>query len=528
MTLIAPELSESKDQELDDSKIKWEEWKKLITENGSSDQKLRQCIDFMMESLSQPKLPNFKSFWEARKICIDLFKDSSLSSVLRGQMWAEFIELTQQARQLKKIFEEQSAFAVEQIGSAIDALENEIALFEETINKTFQVTFASNPRSIQGHVSYYGENQRKIFLYNALAAKINGLRKELMNTEMRIRSRNQFFQRLSKAGDLVFPVRKNCIQEISAKFSEDVKTFMKKHPLHVDANQSLHFIREEIKALQGFAKEIYLNTPTFSETREALSKYWDKMRSIEKERKKKYAENKQLYKENFEEVKRQIEEFKSLYEKVTPSSAQMNHQMSGLHRLIQTKELGIQDKKALKEEIAKAKDFLCEKIRKEESIQEQQEKEKEQKNQAYLASLKTEVEEFEASVEKYSAHELREKYQQLQQKLVANDHETLRARLTSFQDVILERSHREIVDGSKGTAEELSVLYAIRQEKMQLLEQITEQHEKYRKCAVSSGLNFEKAIYYQEQIAKEKERLDTAEEALEDVEKRIQELKTRC
>ena len=56
------------------------------------------------------------------------------------------------------------------------------------------------------------------------------------------------------------------IKEISESFITDIDTFVNKH-FHPDTiEESLFFLREEIKALQTIAKALTLNTRSFTHT----------------------------------------------------------------------------------------------------------------------------------------------------------------------------------------------------------------------------------------------------------------------
>ena len=67
-----------------------------------------------MRSAPQPQSPHFKDFWEARRLCLPLFKEN-MNPKSRSLLWAEYIEISAEARKLKEILDEQSPFAVEQI-----------------------------------------------------------------------------------------------------------------------------------------------------------------------------------------------------------------------------------------------------------------------------------------------------------------------------------------------------------------------------------------------------------------------------
>ena len=64
---------------------------------GLSDQARAQ---FTRIALSQPGMPRFKDFWEGRRLCLPLFKEN-LTPKVRSQLWAEYIELSSEARRFK-------------------------------------------------------------------------------------------------------------------------------------------------------------------------------------------------------------------------------------------------------------------------------------------------------------------------------------------------------------------------------------------------------------------------------------------
>jgi len=65
------------------------------------DKKLEFGIDFMEKSIAQTGTPHFKSFWEARTICLELFKEN-ISPPLRAVLWAKYNDLSKEARRLKR------------------------------------------------------------------------------------------------------------------------------------------------------------------------------------------------------------------------------------------------------------------------------------------------------------------------------------------------------------------------------------------------------------------------------------------
>ncbi|MFZ0564643.1 MAG: hypothetical protein WAM28_00375, partial [Chlamydiales bacterium] len=249
---------------------------------SNPEEKLQVSIQYMRSALSQEKAPNFKGFWEVRKICITLFKEP-LSPPLRSLLWGEYVELTREGRRLKSMLDGESAFAMEQIDLAISALEGEIKQFEDDQNGVIKTSpsleLPEQLQTLKERFPYYEKLQRELNILNRFSSRVNGLRKELIKTEMRIRQKNKFFRRLSLLGDFVFPPRKKMIREISESFIQDVDAFVKNHFSHPhfspEAMQhSVFHYREEIKGLQQVAKLLTLNTHAFSITRDQLSRCW--------------------------------------------------------------------------------------------------------------------------------------------------------------------------------------------------------------------------------------------------------------
>ena len=124
---------------------------------ASAEEKIRFCLEFMRGVLGD-KAPRFKDYWEAKRICLPLFKES-LPPPVRSQLWAQYIEVSTEARHLKEILDEQSAFAMEQIDLAIQAIEADLAKYSEI-----------TPSDIQRVArQYLGATQRSVVWTNPKA-----------------------------------------------------------------------------------------------------------------------------------------------------------------------------------------------------------------------------------------------------------------------------------------------------------------------------------------------------------------------
>lgn len=499
------------------------------TQKGLED-RLQFALHFMEQALSQGAVPQFRHFWEVRRICLALFKEN-ISPNLRSQFWSRYSELSQEARRIKELLDEQSAFAVEQIEIAISALEKEIENREQiVIAKVFPEEFVY-PQSLKEKKEFYSSLQKQLNLLNTEAARINALRKELLKTDMRIRQKNKFFQRLSHAGDKVFPQRKELIKEVSQQFTEDVEYFIREH-FEKTHHESLYTLREEIKSLQGLAKILTLNTHSFTQTRMHLSECWDKLKVEEKERKKEWVQQKQTYKENAEEVRKQLQAFKEEYSQGVLSSQEALKRLETLSSLMRKKELGRDDVKALRTEMNAAKEPIVTQIKQIEEEKHKQELDRNRQRKETFDALKKRAEALIESQSSYDADQLSSEKDNLlteiqHSQLNKNEKQEIERILKPLRDIITEKRESALLnlsDDDRHSIEQLKEL--LRQRKIRRQE-IKDQLEVYRKSAGSSSLDFTKAMTYAAQINEENERLERANQGIKEIEDKLAELQSR-
>lgn len=493
--------------------------------------KLKLAIDFMEASLAQGGSPHFRSFWEVRRLILPLFKEN-ISPSLRNQLWLKFSELSKEARRLKEILDEQSAFAVEQIEMAIQGLEKDISQFDEQSEKALFPETLSFPQTLQNQFGIYQNLQKQLNVLNAQAARINGLRKELLKTEMRVRHKNKFFQRLSSTGDLVFPKRKELIKEISQQFTADIDKFINAHFGEQPSHESLYVLREEIKALQGLAKVLTLNTQSFTHTRAKLSECWDRIKVEEKERKKERAEKRVLFKQNAEEIEKQILHLKEIIEKNEESPAESQKKVEGIATQMRKVDLGRDELKVLRDGLGDIRKLLQEKMKGVEEARQHQENERERQKKEKYKILKEQVEQL------MKDHEGIEADQLLFQRdaLIAQIHDSsltkiekqeLEKSLKPLRDIITEKKEQALMSLSDDDRQALQQLKTILSQRKERRQEIKNQLEQLRKAAGSSGLDFEKAMSTKMQINEEKERLEKANQAIQEIEDKIVELQAK-
>lgn len=362
-------------------------------EAGSVEEKIRIAIAFMESRLSLAGAPGFKDFWEARKLCLPLFRET-ISPWARSEYWQQYTDLSTEARRLKSILEEQSVFAFEQIELAIQALLRDLTVKEEILAQVPDIEILVQSKTLASGKEEYNKIQKELFFLNGLAAKVNALRKEVIRTDMRVRSKNKLFEKLSSCGDQIFPRRKELILVISERFASDIERIMvSQFSGSTIPSQPLHQLREEVKTLQSIAKVLTLNTQVFTETRLKLSRCWDLLREWDKERKKEVQEKREQFHAKLGLALEKVVSFEALcaqsseYSSIEKASKDLFHELKdmGLDRFAW---------KDLQERIDKAKAPHEEQRRKEVEAIQIKERAEEESRAAKVFTLRSNIESF--------------------------------------------------------------------------------------------------------------------------------------
>lgn len=491
--------------------------------------KLQKAISFMEEAISQSKTPHFKSFWQVRDLCLELFKEN-ISPPLRVSLWAKYSELSKEARRLKDLLDEQSAFAVEQIEIAINALENDLEKKPES--QESQSLAALECKTLEAHSDSYSQIQNELNFLNVQAVRVNALRKELIKTEMRIRKKNKFFQRLSAIGDKIFPRRKELIQGISKQFMEDVEMFINIHFSHEKPRAPYFFLRDEIKALQGAAKSLTLNSGAFARTRIRLSECWDKIKVLDKERKQELANRKATFKQNVDTVLKNIEEVKQAISSDQLSTADGNQRLDNISASMRDLELGRDEVKFLRDQIAEARKPLLEKMRQIEEERQEHVRERIRQKQKLIADLQHEIDALLKAAPAYSLEQLSSDQSALLGKiqesaLIKTEKQELERQLKPLNDLIADKKEQALMALSADDRQSLEQLREVLRQRRERRQEIKEKLEDLRRACGASGLDFERAMEYQSQIGDEKDRLEKINHGLIEIEEKIVQLEQK-
>ncbi len=483
----------------------------------SAEDKIRAYLDFMKAALND-KTPRFKDYWDAKRECLPLFKET-ITPAARADLWNQYTELSTEARHLKTQLDEQSAFAMEQIDLAISALETDLTKLPEILAISSEILFPEYSFALQGKKEFYVTAQKELNLLNTLASRVTSFRKEVIKTEMRIRFKNKLFERLSKAGDLIFPRRKELIQQISSQFLADVMQFATSQEIH----------RDEIKTLQQFAKELTLDTQTFTKTRLELSRLWEVLKEQDKVRKLEMTEKREATQKNVLLVMDKVKPFaeRCKLETFTPDEA--SKQAGEILTFMKTIDLGRDEVRYLKDEISKARSPIDERLAKEQQAREKDLEEAQRQRREKIEQFKARIKELATQVADKPIEELNLSKDKLQQELnlLTTTHaekELLEHEIKMVRDLINEKKEQAMLALSPEQRQSLDHLYTVIDEWQVQKDEIRNQLETYKKALAGSGFDFEKAMRYRELIDSEKVRLDKINKTIADLESQIEKL----
>ncbi len=500
---------------------------KELNEIQDPEKKLSKTIEYMENALSQTGTPHFKEFWDAKHLCLELFKENINPSV-RVTLWAKYSEICREARKLKEIFDEQSAFAAEQIEIAVKSIEDELNSYDSLLDKIPHIQIEHKCFSLDHNMERYDQLQRELNLLNAYAMRTNALRKELIKTEMRIKQKNSFFQRLSQMGDFIFPKRKKLIQELSALFMQDVEHFIEKTFSHEMKTPELFDAREEIKALQYCAKIFTLNTESFSKTRLRLSECWDSIKDVVKERKKVVHEQKQEFKKHYDELNAQLEAIKKAFQEGA-SSDETEKKLEEFFHQMRNLVLGKFEIRDLREKVnefrkeIQAKAHASEQIKKQASMQHEREK------QERFEKLKLKLQEASSKIDQESFEQSTALYEECIKELASSSfpkaHKQDLEKLTrKFKDLLSDKKEKQLMSLSQDQKQTLADLKNALKDRLEQRQEIKATLEQCRKIQGGSGLDFSQAMQTNELIEQEKDRLEKIEAKIEELQEKIDEL----
>ena len=308
--------------------IKNQKLDEILSEAKEPEDKIKVALDFMRSALSQEGSPRLRDFWEAKAVCLPLFKQR-LSPAARSYFWEEFVSLSDEARRLKDVLDEQSAFAADAIDKAIDAIDKDFQQYETFVAGYQPCSFPKGVESLLSSTDFYNKAYAKIGVLTSFSTRINGLKQEVSKTSMRVRQKGRIFQKLQELRTQILPIRNDLVSEVSKAFLNDVSTFVSLHE-HTPA-KPFYILRDEIKALQELSKVLSISTEAFGKVRELLSGLWDQIRKLDKERKKAQGDKREAQDKNHNEAALKIDALEKRIEDEKLNSNQAKSLFNEMH-----------------------------------------------------------------------------------------------------------------------------------------------------------------------------------------------------
>lgn len=503
------------------------EFSQKLKDLPTPEEKIAFGLVFMREAISQEGSPRFREFWESRRLVLPLFKEN-VNSAIRPKLWGEYVELTVEARRLKEILEEQSAFAIEQIDLAIQAIERDLANYGEILAQSAEMEFGNVPQIVRPKLETYHQVQRELNLLNTFASRLNGLRKEIIKTDMRIRFKTKFFKRLSELGDQIFPKRKTFIEQVSSEFEKDADLFASKHFQGEEAVGAPYYaLREEIKLFQGMAKMLTLNSAVFSRTRLLMSKCWDVVKVLEREHKKVLLEKKQASSGVAQSFVAKIEELQKRSSEI--SLVELDREIDAISSEMRAVYLDRDDVRVLRDSLSKLRVPHLEAQEKKAQELEAIEKEKLRLKREKIGQVKELLADLIQKGPEIELDALIERFKSLETDIASLElskieRQQIDRQIRPLKDLIADRKEHSLMNLSDDERKTLENYRLVLEQKKERRQEIKELIDSYRKTLGSSNLDFEKAFHLRELLDVEKERLDKANAAIEEIEQKIADL----
>lgn len=514
-----------------EKKTPFDDFLKEMNAHSLPEEKLRIALLFMERSLAREGTPDFKGFWEARKFCLALFREP-ISPPERADLWNRFSEFSKEARRLKELSDEQSGFASEQIEIAIQSIENDLDHPENMANAFPDLPQPAHCRTLIPGWKEYNRRQKELNFLNTYASRVNSLRKELMKTEMRIRIKNQFFDRLSKAGDRLFPRRKELIIELSEAFENDVDQFIAKHFSEQGSGVPAFALREEIKELQGIAKEFTLNARTFSSTRTKLSGCWDALKEKEAEKRKEFSEKKELFEQNAKILGEKFDEIEKKFDEEGTSLDEIESLLDVQQKEMRQTELGRDEVRQLKERLFALKDRIDSKQNEKEIARKKMEEERAQKKRELIESFKEKVAVLLTKAETIALDDIKSEQEGFLAELESSglnktERLEMEKRLKPLKDILKKRKEAALMTLSGDDRESLNQLIELLEQKKQERSEVKDQLEELRKKSKGGALDFNRAMEFNQLISEQKELLADLSSSIEEIEEKIEGLEQK-
>ena len=502
----------------------FQSFKESIGKKQRSEDQLRVAISFMKEALLDSKKPRFKDFWSAQRICSLIFKEK-MGQTQRHQLWSEYVELLKEARCLKGIVEEDATFSHIQIELAVEDLEKETESLDtqKELPDNKPLPPSKNPYALKK--DEYRRWSDELVILKSAASRLVSLRKEFLGLSLQGEKRKKLLNRLDKLGDVIFPRRKKLIERVSASFIQDIEDFVTHRCMdqtieaQAESKKSIpyYILQGQIKSFQAFAKTLQLNRTAFNKARILLTKAWDSLIVKEVESKSKLKELSRQQQENFENISKKVLDFQTfcqdpanlVKEKIVQKKEALLKEVRSLMLKKESFSALVADIKKveqgslakIEEKIIQKRNFEEKKIKK---LKETLSKLIEERNSHSFEELESQQA---ACISEYTTYELN-----------PLDKLTLEDRLLDLKSCVLDKKTEKLA-----LKKEIEMIYG---DRLDLLQEVKNKIEIYRKEMRKSALDIEKALIYRELNDSAKIHLNKENLALKNLEEKFSNLES--
>lgn len=487
-------------------------------------------IESMKQSLSQAGRPKFKEFWDARIQCVDLLKMPMGLGVRQGY-WNEVTTLSKEARNLKQFFDRDVSFEIDQIQLAFQALEEQVESLSSS-DRRLSLIGEHAPQYLLMEKDFFEVLQSKLQHMQGMLSQVQALRKEILASSIRAKTKTSMLDRSSRLLDTLFTMKRDWTGQISNKYQEVVERFLSLYPRDASLPKATHEIKEEIKFLQSLGKLISITPDTFLKIREVLSQKWDELKEVENDIRESIAQRKTQFKAFVEEFSKQINEFSAfcLSDEATTTLVDQKHKQ--LFDQMKTKEIDRDTFKSLKNQLSKARDPFDQKIYKHLDEQRQEAQRADAQVKQKFHEIKTSFEDLLLKHQELPLEHLQDSFEKTKAEFAKNKFTSFHSQVLdhlSFQlhDVIQNAKDQRLLSFSPEDREAHQQLTQLHQEKLKQRTELKKQLETSRKSLGTSGLDFEKAMALREKIEIEKQSYDRLCEFIEQIEEKLSDLQSK-
>lgn len=487
------------------------------------EEKIRGCILFMQSCLSREGPPSFKDFWEVRKLCLLLFKET-LSPKVRSELWESYIGLTTEAYHLKEMMDSESSFAREQIESAIHDLQQNLENFSTLLSQVPHIELPEECSQFAPQSGSYDGWNQQLHLLHSFAERIHALRKEILKTQMRFRFKNKLLDKLMKLGDQIFPRRKDLTQQLSHAFLNDVESYINGPFSKELEHSSIFALKDTVKAFQFVARQLYLSSEVVTKAKDLLSQCWEKIQVKEKEKKGELAQKKEVYRANYDELFKKLQDLECRFTEGKIEGHELEAAADQLQQEMAALELGRDEVRSLKQQFQQLRKKLVEKQNKATQEKKKLLEELENQRQDSFQSLKSEIQSaLEGALDLELMLKKQSLFEEEKKRLILHESEmrVIESLLRELKMALFDKRQEILFTQSESQSDFSEKLQELLDERKKMRQEIKKELESVRKLSGGSGLDFEKAMFYRELMDSHKELLDRMESSVIEIEEKL-------